>query len=431
MHDAYLDQVKQKSDKLMNYFLISFFMCGLLLAFFYDTWLVGIGIGSLALIAYYTTRRLLPNSDTYQYIVSLVFGIFMAQYIYQMHGLFEMHFIAFIGSAILITYQNWKLQIPLALLVIVHHATFGYLQYIGYDKVYFTQLDYMTLQTFTIHGILATIVFFICGLWAWRLKKFSETQIEQTYEMGRFQEEQLQRKALLQSNEELRKSNKELDRFVYSVSHDLRAPLSSMLGVVGLCEMGNMEPFIEKNVSLLKSSIKKLDGFIMDILDYSRNSRTEINRQEIHFDDLLTDICNNLKFMCTEEQRKVAVRTKIQNGIAFYSDRSRLSIILNNLISNSIRYQNPEAADPFVEIYVEISASSAEIRIRDNGIGIDKENHEKVFNMFYRVSTKSVGSGLGLYIVKETVEKLHGVIDLESVPGKGTAFSIHLPNLAS
>src|SRR6185437_11528662 len=152
---------------------------------------------------------------------------------------------------------------------------------------------------------------------------------------------------------------------------------------------------------------------------------------EIHFDDLLTDICNNLKFMCTEEQRKVAVRTKIQNGIAFYSDRSRLSIILNNLISNSIRYQNPEAADPFVEIYVEISASSAEIRIRDNGIGIDKENHEKVFNMFYRVSTKSVGSGLGLYIVKETVEKLHGVIDLESVPGKGTAFSIHLPNLAS
>lgn len=431
MHDAYLGQVKQKSDKVMNYFLVGFFLSGLVLAVFYDTWLVALGIGSLSLIAYYSTKLLLPDSNAYQYIVSVVFAIFMAQFIYQMHGLFEMHFIAFIGSAILITYQNWKLQIPLALVVIVHHATFGYLQYIGYDKVYFTQLDYMTLQTFIIHGILATIVFFICGLWAWQLKKMTEMQIKQTYEMGRFQEEQLQRNALLQSNEELRKSNKELDRFVYSVSHDLRAPLSSMLGVVGLCEMGNMDPFIQKNVTLLKDSIKKLDGFIIDILDYSRNSRLEINRQEIHFNDLLTDICSNLKFMSTEDQRKVEVRTKIQNGIAFHSDRSRLSMILNNLISNSIRYQNPEVADPFVEIIVVISASSAEIRVRDNGIGIDRANQDKVFNMFYRVSAKSVGSGLGLYIVKETVEKLQGAIHLESEPGKGTAFNIHLPNLAS
>jgi len=431
MHDAYLDEVKHKSDKLMNYFLFSFFTAGLGLAVFYDTWLVAIGIGGLSLVAYYATKWLLPDSDAYQYIVSLVFGIFMAQYIYQMHGLFEMHFIAFIGSAILITFQNWKLQIPLAALVIVHHATFGYLQYLGYDKVYFTQLDYMTLQTFIIHGFLATIVFFICGLWAWQMKKQTEVQIEQTYEMGRFQEEQAQRNALLQSNEELRKSNKELDRFVYSVSHDLRAPLSSMLGVVGLCEMGEMDPFIEKNVSLLKSSIKKLDGFIIDILDYSRNSRLEVDTQEVHFADLLTDVCNNLKFMCTEDQRKVEVRTKIENGIAFHSDRSRLSIILNNLISNSIRYQNPQEADPFVEISVAITASSADIRITDNGIGIESKNHEKVFNMFYRVSSQSVGSGLGLYIVKETVEKLNGVIKLESEPGKGTVFNIHLPNLAS
>ena len=431
MHDAYLLQVKHKSDKLMNYFLFSFFTAGLGLAVFYDTWLVAIGIGGLSLVAYYATKWLLPDSDAYQYIVSLVFGIFMAQYIYQMHGLFEMHFIAFIGSAILITYQNWKLQIPLAALVIVHHATFGYLQYLGYDKVYFTQLDYMTLQTFIIHGFLATIVFFICGLWAWQMKKQTEVQIEQTYEMGRFQEEQAQRNALLQSNEELRKSNKELDRFVYSVSHDLRAPLSSMLGVVGLCEMGEMDPFIEKNVSLLKSSIKKLDGFIIDILDYSRNSRLEVDTQEVHFADLLTDVCNNLKFMCTEDQRKVEVRTKIENGVAFHSDRSRLSIILNNLISNSIRYQNPQEADPFVEVSVAITASSADIRITDNGIGIESKNHEKVFSMFYRVSTQSVGSGLGLYIVKETVEKLNGVIKLESEPGKGTVFNIHLPNLAS
>jgi signal transduction histidine kinase len=363
-------------------------------------------------------------------MVSAVFAIFMAQFIYQMHGLFEMHFIAFIGSAILITYQNWKLQIPLAAVVIVHHASFGYLQYIGYDKIYFTQLDYMTLQTFIIHGILATVVFFICGLWAFQLMKLNENQIEQNFEMGRFQEEQMQKKALLKSNDELKKSNKELDSFVYSVSHDLRAPLSSMLGVVGLCEMGTLDPFMEKNVTLLKTSIKKLDGFIMDILDYSRNSRLEVDRQEIHFSDMLTDISGNLKFMGAEDQRKVDIRTTIRNGVAFYSDKSRIAIILNNLISNSIRYQDPEAADPFVEVRVEVSESAADIRVRDNGIGIDNENQVKVFNMFYRVSTKSIGSGHGLYIVKETVEKLHGAIELRSEPGKGCEFSIHLPNLA-
>jgi len=428
--DAFKAEVKQKSDRLMNYFLFSFFLVGLVLAKFYDTWLVAVGIGSLALLAYYSVKLLLPRSDNYQYIVSLVFGIFMAQFIYQMHGLFEMHFIAFIGSAILITYQNWKLQIPLAALVIVHHATFGYLQYIGYDKVYFTQLDYMTLQTFIIHGILATVVFFICGLWAWQLKRSNERQIELTYEMGRFQEEQLQQKALLRSNEELKKSNKELDGFVYSVSHDLRAPLSSMLGVVGLCEMGNPDAFMQKNITLLKSSIKKLDGFIMDILDYSRNSRLEINRQEIHFNDLLSDISNNLKFMGTDDQRKVEIRMMVHNGVAFHSDQSRLSIILNNLISNGIRYQNPEVPDPFVEISVEVCETAVDILVRDNGIGIGKENQEKVFNMFYRVSNKSVGSGLGLYIVKETVEKLNGVIKLKSQPGEGTEFSIRLPNLA-
>jgi signal transduction histidine kinase len=431
LHTAYQAQIKLKSDRLMNYFLWSFFICGLVLAVFYDTWLVAIGIGSLALTAYYSTKWLLPHSNAYQYIVSLVFGIFMAQFIYQMHGLFEMHFIAFIGSAILITFQNWKLQIPLAALVIVHHASFGYLQYLGYDRIYFTQLDYMTLQTFIIHGILATVVFFICGLWAWQMRLLNERQIQQTYDMGRFQEEQVQQEALLRSNEELKKSNKELDSFVYSVSHDLRAPLSSMLGVIGVCEMKGMEPFMQKNISFLKTSIQKLDGFIMDILDYSRNARLEVDRQEIHFGEMLTDISNNLKFMSTDEQKKVDIRMMVHNGVAFYSDKNRLSIILNNLISNGIRYQNPEVANPFVEIRVDISATNAEILVRDNGIGIDKENQEKVFDMFYRVSSKSVGSGLGLYIVREAIEKLQGAVQLRSEIGKGSEFSIRLPNLAS
>ena len=193
----FLNQIKQRSDKLMNYFLAVYFIIGLVLSTWYDTWLIGIGVGALSLIGYYSSKLALPNSNQYQYVLSTVFGIFMAQFIYQMHGIFEMHFFAFIGSAILITYQNWKLQIPLALVVIVHHASFGYLQYIGYEQVYFTQLPWMTLETFIIHGILATLVFALSGLWAYNFKRFSESQIIQSYEIGQLQEADKQKESII------------------------------------------------------------------------------------------------------------------------------------------------------------------------------------------------------------------------------------------
>src|ERR1700683_469634 len=100
--------VRRRSDRLMNYFLISFFLVGIYLAHYFGTYIIAFGIGGLSLIAYYSVKLALPRSDLYQYVLSVVIGVFMAQYIYQMHGLFEMHFVAFISCAILITYQKWE-----------------------------------------------------------------------------------------------------------------------------------------------------------------------------------------------------------------------------------------------------------------------------------------------------------------------------------
>jgi PAS domain S-box-containing protein len=183
---------KESSDNLINYFLVGYFVLGLVFAAFYDTWLTALGLGSTLLLAYYTAKYALVNSNLYQYVLSSVLGIFMAQFIYQMHGMFEMHFFAFIGSAILITYQKWKLQIPIFIVVILHHALLGYLHNKGYSEIYFSQLKDFDLQTFVIHLILAAIIFFICGLWAYQLKKFNEKQISQTLQMA-----ELQKKALL------------------------------------------------------------------------------------------------------------------------------------------------------------------------------------------------------------------------------------------
>ena len=411
----FLSVIKKKSDHLTNYFLISFFVVGLLLSFFYDTWQIGIGVGSLLLIAYYSTKIILPKSNLYQYVLSVVLGIFMAQFIYQMHGMFEMHFIAFIASAILITYQNWKLQIPLLLVVGIHHGVFGYFQYLGLDKIYFSQLDYMTLQTFIIHIILAGCIFSICGLWAYQFKKYSEIHMELIFKKREIE------------NQELKTANYELDRFVYSTSHDLRAPLNSMLGLIEIAKEDTTEELMLEYFGMLKGSAKKLDGFICDILDYSRNSRMKINNELINFGELINCVTENLKFI-GDNNRMVEFKIEISDEASFYSDKNRLITIFNNLISNAIRYQNSQILNPFVHIKIETSPTETNIFIQDNGIGIDEESQSKIFDMFYRVSQESVGSGLGLYIVKEAVNKLNGDIKVKSQIGEGTTFLIKIPN---
>src|SRR4028119_922704 len=121
-------EARNRSDRSMNFFLAAYFCIGLLLAFKYNTWALALGSGGTCLLAYYSTKYFLPASNLYQYVLSAVLGVFMAQYIYQMHGLFEMHFFAFIGSVVLVTYQNWKVQIPMLIVVVMHHIFFNILQ---------------------------------------------------------------------------------------------------------------------------------------------------------------------------------------------------------------------------------------------------------------------------------------------------------------
>ncbi|HEY6977891.1 MAG TPA: ATP-binding protein [Chitinophagaceae bacterium] len=232
---------------------------------------------------------------------------------------------------------------------------------------------------------------------------------------------------LKNQNEELQKINAELDKFVYSVTHDLRAPLTSMLGVVEIAEEDNQDILMKKRLTLLKTNIRKLDQFILDIMDYSLNARQEIKKEEINFQSVLDEITHKLKYI-NDEGSNVDIRVKIISTAPFHSDKSRISIMLNNLISNSIRYCNPKVNDPFVEIGVNVTDKEANIIISDNGIGIGEEFHDKIFDMFYRVSHTSMGTGLGLYLVKESVKKLNGRIKVESQKEKGSKFSICIPN---
>lgn len=163
--------INAKSNRIMTAALLSYFAFGLFLATFYNTWTIAIGAGGLCLLAYFASKILLPQHKLYQYVLSAVLAIFSAQFIYQMHGMFEMHFFFFVGAALLITYRNWKLILPLMVITVVHHALFAWLQYTGLKEIYFTQMAYMDLQTFLFHAGLAAVIMGICAYWSYDLGK--------------------------------------------------------------------------------------------------------------------------------------------------------------------------------------------------------------------------------------------------------------------
>lgn len=230
---------------------------------------------------------------------------------------------------------------------------------------------------------------------------------------------------LRKKNEELAKTNEELDRFVYSASHDLRSPLSSILGLINLSytDIDSSERF--KYLYYMEKSVRRLDRFIGDILSYSKNSRMEVNYDEVSISELTDHVLDSLSFM--EDYKRVKFFKQIEVD-KIVSDKRRIKIILNNLLTNAFRYNNPDAKHPFVALRVEQNNSgTVDISVEDNGIGIEEEQKDKVFEMFYRGTEKTQGSGLGLFIVKESVNKLGGEIILNTRVARGTCFTIKIP----
>lgn len=228
-------------------------------------------------------------------------------------------------------------------------------------------------------------------------------------------------------NEELTKINNELDRFVYSASHDLRAPLMSVKGLLNMIKVDPQKENTEKYLQLIEKSVTKLDSFISDIIHYSKNSRIDLLVREIDFHELLEESIGSLKYMEGAEQVKSIKNVNITS--TFYSDPSRLLMVFNNIISNAVRYSDKWKRESYLQIDIEADIEKATIRFSDNGIGISNEYIKDVFKMFFRATTESKGSGLGLYIVKSAIEKLQGTIEVQSELGKGTSFIIEIPNL--
>ena len=235
---------------------------------------------------------------------------------------------------------------------------------------------------------------------------------------------------LRSQNEALRKLNTEMDNFVYSVSHDLKAPLASSLGLLNLLGKEKSIETVKEYGSMMKKSLNRLNEFIGEILDFSRNARLQVGADEISFAPLVESILSQYQFY--ENGANISKQVNVEQRETFVSDQQRINVVLNNLISNALKYSTTgENGDPMVSIDIDTNDQRALVKIADNGSGIREEHIDKVFDMFYRADSEKSGSGLGLYIVKETLDKINGSIELKSVYGEGTTVIVEIPNLAN
>lgn len=236
-------------------------------------------------------------------------------------------------------------------------------------------------------------------------------------------------KALRQQNEELIKINRELDHFVYSTSHNLRAPLMSVLGLLNIARKDLSENDTRSFLDyfrMMNDSISKLDETLKEIIDYSKNTRIEILNEQINVQKLLMECFDKLNYL--DEATGMKIQIQDENSELIHSDSYRLTVVFTNIISNAIKYRDFDKSKSLIDIVVSTDNKKTVVLVKDNGVGIHPQYVPHIFEMFYRANEKSHGAGLGLYIAKETIGNLGGTISVESTLHFGTTFRIEIPN---
>lgn len=233
--------------------------------------------------------------------------------------------------------------------------------------------------------------------------------------------------SLKRTENNLRFKNRELDTFVYRASHDLKAPLSSLQGLVAIAKEESNDPLSRRYFELIAKTTDKMDGVLMGLLEITWIKQGAFDLTKVRLDSLLEEILTSISHIPGHET--VQIRNHVLAGTELVSDPKLLTSILQNLVHNAIKYHRESGSNKYVEITARRLGRGLEIVVKDNGPGIEDAAQEKLFDMFFRASNKSKGSGLGLYIVKNAVEKLKGTITLKSRLGEGSEFVLFLPLL--
>ncbi|MFM7078791.1 MAG: sensor histidine kinase, partial [Bacteroidota bacterium] len=234
---------------------------------------------------------------------------------------------------------------------------------------------------------------------------------------------------LVDYNQELEKLNRDLDQFVYSASHDLRAPVLAISGIVDeILDPLTEEETKKQDLNRIQKVVGRLDDTISDIVSYSKNARLPIVPEKIDLESMILELFDSLRYL---KHFDISIVVDLKNSCDLWNDRSRIQSLLKNLLSNAIKFSVERPEGSRIRVSGEVNADSCFMEIADNGEGIAEEYQTRVFDMFYRAASGSNGTGLGLYICNEIMKKLGGVITLKSEVGKGTIIGLTLPNQIS
>ncbi|MFH1320769.1 MAG: PAS domain S-box protein [Bacteroidota bacterium] len=249
---------------------------------------------------------------------------------------------------------------------------------------------------------------------------------ERTAELGKANEIlQKEINVRKKTEENLRIKNRELNTFVYKASHDLRAPFASISGLTHLAKNNIKDPASFEYLDLIEISTNRLDNMLKDLVEISTVMQGVVEKEPVNIEKFVNEVIDSLKH--TPQARDVDFRLNFSQKKKFVSDPKLLTSVLQNLIDNAAKYNTSRTKDHYVEIKAQELEEGIRFNIIDNGDGIPKKFHNKVFDMFFRASEESKGTGLGLYIVKTNIEKLGGTIKMKSQVGIGTRFTIYLP----
>lgn len=227
-------------------------------------------------------------------------------------------------------------------------------------------------------------------------------------------------------NEELQKAYNELDRFAYSVSHDLREPLTGILTAIKLALGFKDIDRIYEILGLMEGSLMKLDSYINSLRDYFLLRRGELELSDIDFQKLFEDLIQFYKMYTSNHQIRFEV--EVDQVESFRSDRAVLELIFHNLLTNAFKYQQKDSDNKCVKISAIVKNNTAVIKVSDTGIGIPQEYIKDIFRLFFRASNAAEGMGFGLYNVQNALSKLQGTISVTSELGKGTTFDVVIPD---
>lgn len=235
--------------------------------------------------------------------------------------------------------------------------------------------------------------------------------------------------ALQKTNQELARSNADLEQFAYIASHDLQAPLGIIANYAQLLERRYENQLDDKGIRFLHKIMEgteKMQKLIDDLLEYSRVGRRQKPIETIDFSEIFLEAVDNLQMLIRENETTVTC----SELPTVCGKKLRLVQLLQNLINNAIKYRQPEVS-PVVEITAEQQENEWLFAVRDNGIGIDPKNSERIFQIFQRLHTSREysGTGIGLALCKKIVESHGGLIWVESQPDEGSTFYFTLPNL--